>query len=732
MIKQQPEMPQSSRECDALRRWPFARSIYQLIHGAPKEWSLRVGIFGRWGEGKTTVLNFIEQMAVKDTCPVAKFNPWAAQDRKELWAGFSIAVEGAFNSGSLTKTRLKRGAGKVAKSGLDLAAATSVGKAIGGLVGPLVQEKLLVKRSDVEQNLKENLGDRKLIVLIDDLDRADPKLVPHLLLGLREVFDLPQCAFVMSLDPIVVSNALMEVHSGWGRTSEFLEKIIDFPFWLPPVQSDDLSRFLEQELEASPVNVDRRALDEVVYLLPTNPRKLKRFLRGLWRFNAQIERHDEAETEWMVLLLIELLRVVSFKTAERLLTKKELWEELQKSSFAGRMTDRGENQAIEEQQWIKIMTSVVDEEPDKEQHQKELEKTEFGKIMNAMGDLIPIEKWGHLHYWARLEGDPPIFTWREFKKLFEQWRSNPTKASLEKLVTSHAARTEMKTEAVFRDLFGMVIAHREQLLAQAADSGTESELVAAVKMAQVCLSMMGALISDLQGFSGETPFLLTSEFKRMFEHFSKWARFTNHPDYVQARAEEIEVLKRGGSKISKMAVEILDELKPWDPLRGPMNKEVQGLMGSVVEELVSAVIGELRNRFTRNDGINFMWGHDRHLAGKWILFRRDSGFYSADGLEFLKSIVGRASEDAVIHSNLLQFVSMIGNALRHGLKVLGPSDVNPLASDKEIMPLVWQGAVSRKIQPRMLGSLKEVRSRLVGSLGDEKLLLTPDWWDTVD
>ena len=52
MNQQQPEAPQSSRERDALRRWPFAHSIYQLIQSAPKEWSLRIGIFGRWGEGE--------------------------------------------------------------------------------------------------------------------------------------------------------------------------------------------------------------------------------------------------------------------------------------------------------------------------------------------------------------------------------------------------------------------------------------------------------------------------------------------------------------------------------------------------------------------------------------------------------------------------------------------------------------------------------------------------------
>ena len=362
MNRQQPEAPQSTREQDALRRWPFAHSIYQLIQNAPKEWSLRIGIYGRWGEGKTTVLNYIEEMARKGNCPVAKFNPWAVQDRKELWSGLSIAVERAFNPGSPTTAKLKRGAGKLTKAGLDLAATTSVGKAIGGLVGPLIQDKLSVRRNDVEKTLMDQLGNGKLIVLIDDLDRTDPKLVPHLLLGLREVLDLPQCAFVMGVDPRVVTRALDDVHPGWGKTDEFMEKIIDFPFWLPPVHDDDVHRLLDQELKGSPINVDRHALAEVSNLLPKNPRNLKRFLRGLWRFKAQIERHEEAETEWLFLLLVELLRAVSNKPAEQLLAHKDLWDELQKSNFKGLMPERSEKAAIEGEKWIKIMIEIVDRE----------------------------------------------------------------------------------------------------------------------------------------------------------------------------------------------------------------------------------------------------------------------------------------------------------------------------------------------------------------------------------
>lgn len=728
MNQQQPEAPQSSREQDALRRWPFAHSIYQLIQSAPKEWSLRIGIFGRWGEGKTTVLNYIEEMAIKDSCPVAKFNPWAAQDRKDLWSGLSIAVEQAFNSGNPTKAMLKRGAGKVAKAGLNLAAATNVGKAIGELVGPLVQEKLSVKRSDIEKNLRDQLGDAKLIVLIDDLDRTDPKLVPHLLLGLREVLNLPQCAFVMGLDPLLVTSALVEVHPEWGKTDEFMEKIIDFPFWLPPAHDDDIRRLLDQELKDSPVNVDRHALTEVAHLLPRNPRKLKRFLRGLWRFKAQIERHEEAETEWIFLLLVELLRAVFFKTAERLLGHKELWDELQTSRFKGLMPEQGKREAIEEEKWVKIMTTVVNEEKDEEESQQQVKQAEFLRVMNAMRDLVPIEKWGNLHYWSRLEDDPPIFTWKEFRALFEEWREDPTKATLEKLIKSHTDRLETNTVIVAKDLFGTVVTCRERLLNRAAESGLESELVEAVKESDVCLSMMKMLIYELQGFSGESPFLLTNDFTKMFQHFSKWVHFVS-PQYLQSRTEEANVLKLAAQEASKNAVEILAELKAWDPLRGPMVKEAQVLMDRVVDELIPVVVGELRDRFTRNDGINPLWGYDRHPVEKWVLFRRDGGFYSEDGLKFLRDIVGRARKDDRIHSNLLQFILMLDNGFTHGFKVLGPSDLHPLVRDKEIIPLVWKGVVSNRLQPRAIGSLKETRARLIELLGSEELLPVPEWWN---
>jgi len=40
---------------DELAREPLARQIYQCLKPADANWSVRVGLFGSWGLGKTTV-----------------------------------------------------------------------------------------------------------------------------------------------------------------------------------------------------------------------------------------------------------------------------------------------------------------------------------------------------------------------------------------------------------------------------------------------------------------------------------------------------------------------------------------------------------------------------------------------------------------------------------------------------------------------------------------------------
>jgi predicted KAP-like P-loop ATPase len=81
----------SRREEDDLDRWRFAAEVVEVILATPADWSARIGIFGKWGSGKSTVLRFAEQMLKESKSIVFWFNPWAVQDWNAIF-GKSLAT----------------------------------------------------------------------------------------------------------------------------------------------------------------------------------------------------------------------------------------------------------------------------------------------------------------------------------------------------------------------------------------------------------------------------------------------------------------------------------------------------------------------------------------------------------------------------------------------------------------------------------------------------------------
>jgi hypothetical protein len=43
------------RKDDDLDRWRFAAELVEVIQSTPIDWSARIGVFGKWGEGKSTI-----------------------------------------------------------------------------------------------------------------------------------------------------------------------------------------------------------------------------------------------------------------------------------------------------------------------------------------------------------------------------------------------------------------------------------------------------------------------------------------------------------------------------------------------------------------------------------------------------------------------------------------------------------------------------------------------------
>jgi hypothetical protein len=238
---------------DSLERTILARHIYSLVKQAPEEWTLRIGVYGRWGEGKTTLLDLIAGLAASDGLAVARFNPSLVSDATQLWNAFFLAIVDAFagqDSGTSAGTQMQRLRARVASTG-GLGAffkAAAPSHPIGGPLFKLLElgsdklrDQIGLSPSTVSELVRSKLGTKRLVIFVDDVDRVEPQLVPRLLLAVRDL-NVPLTAFIIAIDPDVVTEGLAAVHPGWKDSPEFLEKILQFHYWLQPLDSVAVSR----------------------------------------------------------------------------------------------------------------------------------------------------------------------------------------------------------------------------------------------------------------------------------------------------------------------------------------------------------------------------------------------------------------------------------------------------------------------------------------------------------
>jgi formylglycine-generating enzyme required for sulfatase activity len=154
-------------------------------------------------------------------------------------------------------------------------------------------------RRRFETLVKEQVIDRgqKLVIFVDDLDRCLPEKAIDVLEAIKLFLDVPGCIFVLGLDQDVVARGIKVKYRDFaieiGANGEpeipidgvaYLQKIIQLPFLLPPIEPDDMKSFVETLVPAFP---DPRCVPVFAQgLREPNPRQVKRVINVflfLWR-----------------------------------------------------------------------------------------------------------------------------------------------------------------------------------------------------------------------------------------------------------------------------------------------------------------------------------------------------------------------------------------------------------------------------------------------------------------
>ena len=307
------DRPITSPTADQLDLGPFVESLVRAlivseVDGTGRTTNRRatgftVGLTGRWGLGKSSVLHLLEaRLGSMDRVIVAVFNPWLFRGRDELVSGFFNAMRTALGRSRTEEARdlldaLDRYRGAVQVAGHGIAAVVDLHGG-GGLATTAWSRIRTLGRGmpkpkprspdDERRALEEKIARSgcAVVVLIDELDRIEDDDVRAVAQLVKAVGDIRGVSYLVAYDPDRVVDALGRGRGGDRRTSgeRYLEKIIQHPIPLRPLFGEDTKALLEAALIdhgvelAAPRTESQQALfDHLVSLIET-PREVKRLI----------------------------------------------------------------------------------------------------------------------------------------------------------------------------------------------------------------------------------------------------------------------------------------------------------------------------------------------------------------------------------------------------------------------------------------------------------------------
>lgn len=247
------DRPINTIEQDLLGRSTFSNQLGKAVYEYKGIDGLVIGIFGKWGSGKTSVINMMIQEINKlaehdDNKPmIMKFAPWNYSDKDNLISLFFQNLKHKINIQDNEDLKNKVGKALNDYSGVfdALSLVPVVGSGAAAVLKTLAQAQgtNMMQCADLDRTreiLEQELikAKKKFIIVIDDIDRLTNSQIRDVFQLVKQVADFPNVIYVLSMDREVVRNALKEVHNIDGN--EYLEKIVQIPFELPELSKSKL------------------------------------------------------------------------------------------------------------------------------------------------------------------------------------------------------------------------------------------------------------------------------------------------------------------------------------------------------------------------------------------------------------------------------------------------------------------------------------------------------------
>lgn len=383
---------------DRFQRYNFSKRIADTIISRKNKDSIVFGLYGAWGEGKSSVLNFIDHELSKVSSIIRiKLNPWRYSDEDSLLKDFFSKICDAL--GEQLNTRTEKAGEFIKKYG-------TIGKFLGydpSAIGQALSGTDIEKLKNRVDELLEKT-ENKIVIFVDDIDRLDKQEIYSLFRLIKLTADFSNTIYVLSFDEQMVAAAIGERFGAGDIRSgaSFLEKIIQVPLTIPKAQTAALKKLcldlVDNATDNAGISFYTDEIDRFVYHFSSNilirlttPRLAVRYGNTL-SFSLPLLN---GEVNMIDLMLIEALKIFYPEYYNLIKSNPQLFL----SPFRKNGRETGDRKELDQHL---------------DQFQMKLSKGDRDRINELLTDLFPTLR----SYFGNIEFDDDDFAeWHKDKRI---------------------------------------------------------------------------------------------------------------------------------------------------------------------------------------------------------------------------------------------------------------------------------------------------------------------------
>ncbi|MCT7535555.1 KAP family NTPase [Aliarcobacter cryaerophilus] len=245
------DIPIKDIENDELNFLPFAKKVSKGIKNYKQNETFIISIEGKWGIGKTSLMNLIEN-EIKDNVEIIHFNPWLLTDIKQVINLFFDELIKVLCYGSF-KVKWNEDIKKDIKTLANILLPDNINVDMGLIKLGYKPKDAILKNDDSLEKIKSRINtylknlDKKIVIIVDDIDRLTDEETEFIFRLTKGIADFDNLIYILLYDKRIVAKSLQTFKKEDGE--KYLEKIVQYSLTVPKPHRLTLNKLLFQKID---------------------------------------------------------------------------------------------------------------------------------------------------------------------------------------------------------------------------------------------------------------------------------------------------------------------------------------------------------------------------------------------------------------------------------------------------------------------------------------------------